>query len=173
MTLKESNKSFYDCINERFSCRKFKEDRINTEEVEQLLEAANLAPTAKNIQPQRIYVVENEALLQKLTEATKYTYGAKTVFVVCYDKSISYKRAIDQKEHGDIDCAIVATHMMLAATAINLGSVMVCAFNEEIVRAVLSIPANYVVSCLLPVGYPEEIREHNTRIDIEDFVIYR
>ena len=60
MTLKESNKSFYDCINERFSCRKFKEDRIKTEEVEQLLEAANLAPTAKNIQPQRIYVVENE-----------------------------------------------------------------------------------------------------------------
>ena len=86
---------------------------------------------------------------------------------------ISYKRAIDEKEHGDIDCAIVATHMMLAATALNLGSCMVCSFDEAIIKAVLSIPADYVVSALIPVGYPEEIKEHNTRIDIEDFVIYR
>jgi nitroreductase len=171
MTLKDSNKSFYDCINERFSCRNFKEDKISTENVEEILKAANLAPTAKNIQPQRIYVVENEALLSKINP--RYTFNAKTLFIICYDKSISYKRAIDEKEHGDIDCAIVATHMMLAATALNLGSCMVCSFDEAIIKAVLSIPADYVVSALIPVGYPEEIKEHNTRIDIEDFVIYK
>ena len=171
MILKDSNKSFYDCINERFSCRSFTEERISTEDVEQILLAANLAPTAKNIQPQRIYVVENEALLSQINP--RHTFNAKTLFVVCYDKSISYKRALDDKEHGDIDCAIVATHMMLAATTLNLGSCMVCSFDEAIIKAVLSIPANYVVSCLIPVGYPTEIKEHNTRIDIEDFVVYK
>ena len=167
------SKDFFDVINERFSCREFTDERIKTEEVEKILEAANLAPTACNFQPQRIYVVENEALLEKLKEATKYTFDAKTVFVICYDDTVSYKRYNDSKEHGDIDATIVATHMMLACEALNIGSCFVCSFKEEILKTILSIPSNYHVTCLLPVGYKKEIKDHNERIDVGDFVFYK
>ena len=173
MDLTKYNKTYFEVINERFSCREFTLERIKTDEVEAILEAARLAPTACNFQPQRIFVVENEALLEKLKEATKFTFNAKTLFVVCYDDTQSYKRRNDNKEHGDIDATIVATHMMLACDAIGLGSCFVASFKEDILKAILSIPANYHVTCLLPVGYPKEIKDHNERNDVGDFVFYK
>ena len=173
MELKDYNKPFFEVIEERFSCREFKDDRIKTDEVEAILETARLAPTACNFQPQRIFVVENEALLLKLKEATKFTFDAKTLFVICYDEEVSYKRRNDNKEHGDIDATIVATHMMLAATALGLGSCFVASFKEDILKSILSIPSNYHVTCLLPVGYPKEIKDHNERNDVGDFVFYK
>ncbi len=173
MDLTKYNKSFFEVINERFSCREFRDERITTEEVEAILEAARLAPTAVNFQPQRIFVVENEALLEKLKEATRFTFDAKTIFVVCYDEEVSYKRRYDNKEFGDIDATIVATHMMLAAQALGLGSCFVASMKEDILKAILSIPSNYHVTCLLPVGYPKEIKDHNERNDVGDFVFYK
>ena len=173
MDLKKYDKAFFDVINDRFSCRGFLPERIKTEEVEAILEAARLAPTACNFQPQRIFVVENESLLEKMKEATKFTFDAKTIFVICYDEEVSYKRRNDNKEHGDIDATIVATHMMLACDAIGLGSCFVASFKEDILKAILSIPSNYHVTCLLPVGYPKEIKDHNERNDVGDFVFYK
>ena len=75
--------------------------------------------------------------------------------------------------YGEIDATIAATHLMLAATAIGLGSCYVCSFKEAMVREILDIPSEYEISCLLPVGYPKEIVPHNSRKDIEELVIYK
>ena len=168
-----SKKEFDQVINERFSCRSFTSDRIKMEELNYILEAGRLAPTAKNKQSERIIVVENENLLEKLKEATPCTFDAKTVLIVCYDKDACWIRSTDQKYHGEIDATIVATHMMLAATSINLGSTFVCAFNYDILKNVLDLPENYIPVCMLPIGYPKEIKPHNTRLDLEDIVIYK
>lgn len=173
MELRKNSKSYFDVINERFSCRAFTANKISTEEINVLLEAARLAPTAVNYQPQKIYVVENPNLLARLSEATKYLFNTKTLFVVCYDKNISWHRRSDDKDHGEIDATIAATHLMLAATAIGLGSCYVCSFKEAMVREILDIPSEYEISCLLPVGYPKEIVPHNSRKDIEELVIYK
>ena len=69
MDLTKYNKTYFEVINERFSCREFTLERIKTDEVEAILEAARLAPTACNFQPQRIFVVENSTLLEKLKES--------------------------------------------------------------------------------------------------------
>lgn len=166
------NKSFYDTINERFSCRNFKDEKIKEEELNYLLEAAKLAPTAVNFQPQRLFVVENEEVLEKLKEATRFTFNAKTIIVVCYDNTVSWHRGNDQKDHGDIDATIVATHIMLAATSINLGSCYVCSMKEFKVKEILGLGDNYIVNCILPIGYPKEILSHNNRNEISDFVKY-
>lgn len=168
-----SDKYFFDVINERFSCRSFKEDKISDDELNKLLEAARLAPTACNFQPQRIYVVEDSKLLDELKTATRFLFDAKTVLCVCHDKNESWKRRSDNKDHGTIDASIAATQIALCATSLGLGTCFVCAFKDEIVRNVLEIPDNYEVLCLLPVGYPKEIKSHNERKDIKDFVIYR
>lgn len=167
------SKNYFDIINERFSCRSFQADKISTEELEKILEAARLAPTACNFQPQRIIVVENQALLEKLNEATRFTFNAKTVLVVCYDKTESWHRRSDNKDHGEIDATIAATQMMLAATALGIGSCYVCSFKNDILRSLLGIPNEWEISCLLPLGYPKDILPHNTRKEIEDIVIYK
>ena len=168
-----SNKSFDEVINERFSCRSFKAERINTEELNYILEAGRLAPTAKNKQPERIIVVENDNLLERLKEATPCTFDAKTVLIVAYDKTECWIRSSDAKYHGEIDATICATNMMLAAYAINLGTTFVCAFNNEILKSILDLGENIEPVCMLPIGYPKEIKPHNTRKDLEDIVIYK
>ncbi len=169
----ESKKEFDAVINERFSCRSFKPERITTDELNYVLEAGRLAPTAKNKQPERIIVVENEGLLEKLKEATPCTFDAKTVLIVCYDAEECWIRSTDSKYHGDIDATIVATHMMLAATAINLGTTFVCAFNKDVLKSIIDLPKNIEPTCMLPIGYPKDVRPHNTRLDLEDIVIYK
>ncbi|MBQ3253748.1 MAG: nitroreductase family protein [Acholeplasmatales bacterium] len=166
-------KSFFDVINERFSCRSFKDKQISNDELNIVLEAGRCAPTACNFQPHRIFVVQKEEILQKLRDATRFTFDAKTILVVCYDTSKSWHRRSDEKDHGEIDATIVATHMVLAATAINLGTCYVCAFKKDIVRQILDIPSEYEISCLLPIGYPSVINNPNTRLDLEDTVIYK
>lgn len=173
MDTKKYTKNYFEVINERFSCRSFTAEKLSTEQIQIILESAQLAPTACNFQPQIIYVVENPVLLDKLKEATRFTFGAKTIFVVCHDKSKSWHRRSDEKDHGDIDATIVATHMMLAATALGLGTTYVCSMKVDLVKEILDIPDNYEINCLLPVGYPKDIVPHNTRVDIEDFVFYK
>ena len=63
--------------------------------------------------------------------------------------------------------------MMLAAQALNIGSCFVASFKEDILKNILSIPSNYNITCILPVGYPKEIKDHNDRIDVGDFVFYK
>ena len=166
-------KSYNDTIMERFSCRSFLPQKITQNELQEVLKARILAPTAVNFQPERIIVVENEALLEKMKEATRFTFDAKTILVVCYDKNVSWHRKSDGKDHGDIDATIVATQMMLEATTLGLGTCFVCSFKEEILRNILDIPENYGVTCMLPIGYPKEVLPHGPRIDIEDIVIYK
>ena len=173
MGINKYSKTYFDCINERFSCRSFTADKITTEEIQILLEAARIAPTACNLQPQRIFVVENSKLLERLAEASRFTFNAKTIFVICYDTNASWHRRYDDKDHGEIDATIAATHMMLAATSMGLGTCYVCSFKKDLVRDILDIPANYEISCMMPVGYPKDILPHNTRGDIEDIVIYK
>ena len=52
-----------------------------------ILEAGRLAPTAKNLQGQRIYVVQSAEGLAKIDALTPCRYGAPTVLVVAYDKN--------------------------------------------------------------------------------------
>ena len=74
--------NFLQLCADRYSVRSFAPGPIPDEILDQILEAGRLAPTAMNLQPQRIYVLRSEDALCRL-RAVKKCYGADTVLLIC------------------------------------------------------------------------------------------
>ena len=106
---------FTKVVQERFSCRKFTDRPLEEEKLTAILEAGRLAPTAKNLQEQRVYVVRSAEALAKLDTATPCRYGAPVVAVVAFDKNNVFTYPGGKRDSGVEDATIVATHMILAA----------------------------------------------------------
>ena len=109
-------------VRKRYACKKYSSKKVEREKLEAVLEAGRLAPTAKNLQEQHIYVLESQEALDKFDIETPCRYGAKTVIVVAFDKDNVYRYPGGQRDSGIEDASIVATHMMLAATDQGLNS---------------------------------------------------
>ncbi len=138
----------------RYSVRKFDGRPLGEEEIASILEAGRLAPTAKNLQPQRIYVLRSEEALRRLAECTAYSYGTKTAFLVCYDSTVSWKRDFDGVDSGYVDASIVATHMMMEATDKGIGSTWVMWFDADAAKRAFALPKEIVPVAILVMGYP-------------------
>ena len=164
---------YLELLKNRYSCRKFKDIDVSDDLIDKILEAAILSPTAVNFEPQKIYVIRNKELLAKLSTATKYLFDAKLVFVIAYDKNISWKRKSDNKEFGNIDAAIVTTNMMNMIHTLGLGCCMICSMHQDRVEDILELPKNIEVLALLPTGYPDEESSAKKRKNKEEIVEYR
>lgn len=168
---------FLKLIEERYSCRSFSTKEVEKEKIEKILEAAKLAPTARNFQPQRILVLTEKEKLQKLSNCTQYGWNAPVIMIVFYDKSVSYKRdKYDNKEFGDIDTSIVTTQMMLEAQTLGLGTTWVGAFDPKKLVETYSVPENLIPVAILPIGYPSSEAKpsklHSERNEIDKFVFW-
>ena len=91
------------------------------------------------------------------------------MIVICHDSSVSWHRK-DNVDHGIVDASIVATHMVLAATSLNLGTCFVCSMNPVLIKEILGLSDSYVVDILLPIGYKDEEKAHNTRKELNELV---
>lgn len=168
---------FLELMKERYSCRSFSDKKVEKEKIEKILEAAKVAPTARNFQPQRILVLTEKEVLGKLSICTQYGWNAPVIMIIFYDKAISYKRdKYDNKEFGDIDISIVTTQMMLEAQSLGLGTTWVGSFDPDKLIEAYEVPDNLVPVAILPIGYPsEEARPsklHFERNEISDFVYW-
>ena len=167
--------SFTTLVRQRYSVRKFDPTPIPRDQLQMILEAGRLAPTARNLQPQRILVLQEEAL-EKLKDCTPCIYGQTAALVVCYDKTESWKSR-SGREIGDVDGSIVLTQMMYQAQELGIGSLIVGIYKEEPLRAHFHIPEQLEIVCLLMLGYPAEDAEphpqlHFTRKPLEETVFY-
>lgn len=141
----------------RFSVRSFSNRPIEKDKLKAILVAGQIAPTAVNFQPQKIYVLQSDSALKKIRSITNSTYNAPTVLLVCADMNKSWhSRFVPTYESGESDAAIVCTHMMLEAWEQGIGSVWVLLFDPEKVRKQFDLPPNIRPVCLLPIGYPAE-----------------
>lgn len=167
---------FLELAKKRYSCRSFLSKDVEQEKIDKILEAARIAPTAVNLQPQRILVIKDKSKIEKLKDATRFTFDAPMMFVICYDKNISWKRKYDGNDEGVIDASIVTTHMIFEATELGLGTTWVGAFNPFKAREILEVPENYEIIALLPTGYPSEdgiqSSSHEDRNSIEKIAFY-
>lgn len=167
---------FLELAKNRYSCRSFMDKPVEQEKLDLILEAGRVAPSARNIQPQRILVLTDKEKLAKLNECTKYGWNAPVIMIICYDKNVSYKRQFDGMDYGFIDGSIVTTHMMLEVASLGLGSTWVGAFNPTKVREVYNVPENYEIVSILPIGYPSKDATpsvlHSNREPIEKNVFY-
>ena len=166
---------FEKVIKERFSTRDFSLKKIEKEKLDMILESGRIAPTAKNNQPIKIYVVTSEEGLKKIDNASPCRYGASTVLLVCGDVEKAFKKG-DYSTY-EMDASIVTTHMMLEATNIEVDSVWVEMFDKDVIREEFNIPENLIPVCLLPLGYKSNIclpsSMHNIRKSIEEIVEYK
>lgn len=167
---------FIDLAKARYSVRKFSSKAIENKKLTLILKAGQLAPTAANFQPQRILVINNQIALSKLKECTPFHYNAPAALLICYDKTVSWKRPFDGKDSGDIDASIVVTQMMLQAAEIGLGTTWVMHFEPEKIKEAYHIPENFEPVALLVLGYPADdatpSNMHDLRNDIEKMVTY-
>ena len=148
--------AFLDLAKARYSVRSFKPDTVPAALVEQILTAARVAPTACNNQPQKILVIQSAEALEKLKKCTPCHFNAPLAFLICNDSTRSWTRPFDGKSSGDVDSSIVATHMMLAAADVGVGSTWVMFFDPAAVRTEFALAENLEPIALLPMGFPAE-----------------
>ena len=167
--------NFLELAKARYSVRSFKDQSIEDEKLNLILEAGHVAPTARNNQPQQIYIAKSEDARRKLASVCACTFDAPVILVVCYDRTRDWKNPImPGYESGETDAAIVCTHMMLEAAELGIGSCWVGRFNADQVSEVLGLPENVTVSALLPIGYPADDAKpaplHSQYRELDDIV---
>ena len=147
--------NFFELAKKRYSVRKFDSRPVEPELLDQILEAGRIAPTAKNNQPQRIYVVKSEEGLQKIDALTPCRYGAPTVLIFAYSAAEEWKHPSEAGFRSGVeDVSIVASHVMLQAVDLGLGSVWINLFSPAELKKTFSLPTDETPVLLLPVGYP-------------------
>jgi len=143
---------FLQLASKRYSCRGFSHRAVSASKIQIILEAGRLAPSAKNLQPVHVWVVSSDEALAKL-RTVHPCYDAPVVFLVGYNPSQAWVRALDGKGSGEVDAAIVGTHMMLAAADVDLDSVWIGSFDPARLKELFPETAGYEIALLLPVGH--------------------
>ena len=167
--------SFEEIIRKRTAVRKFSDKKLEKEKLDKILEAGRLAPTAKNSQPIKIYVIKSEEGISNLDKATRCRYGASTVLIVCGNKEEAYHKV--EYSTYEMDSCIVATHMMLEATNVGVDNIWIESYDENILRKEFDIPNEYIPVCILPLGYKIDDCPinpmHDKRKSIDELVEYK
>ncbi|MBO7502271.1 MAG: nitroreductase family protein [Paludibacteraceae bacterium] len=166
---------FINLARQRYAVREYAPTPVEQTKLDSILEAGRLAPTARNVQPQHIYVLQSPEAIAKINELTRCAYGAPVVFLVCYDTDSVWTK--DGSNSGDMDCSIVGTHMMMEATELGLGTCWVKWFNPAEVATAFELPANHRPSFLMPCGYAAETSKpsdhHFSRKPLSETVTYK
>jgi len=168
---------FESLAKQRFSVRSFADRPLEKALLDKILEAGRIAPTAKNKQPQRVYVLQSEEALAKIRAITTCAFNAPVVLLICADVTEAWKNEENGINTAVMDASIVTTHMMLQATDLGIGSCWVCRFGAEKVKIAFDLPENILPCCLLPLGYiatdaiPSS--RHELRKSMDEIVFYR
>ena len=144
-------------LRKRFSVRKYKSDPICEAKLNTILEAGRIAPTAANRQCQRIYVLKSNESLEKIRSLTECAFNAPVVLMIGYDKNEQWENPMESGVTSGVqDASIVATHMMLKAWDLGIGSCWVNCFPPTETAKAFNIPDNIKIVLLLPLGYAED-----------------
>lgn len=167
--------NFLELTKERYSVRKYADKPVEQDKLEKILAAGATAPTAKNLQPQRIYVLESPEALEKIRGITRCAFNAPVVLMVCGDKEEAWVNPFNDRSSAEMDCSIVTTQMMLQAQELGLGTCWVCWFDTALTKQTFNIPENEEVFALLPLGYPAESSHpsamHDSRKPLDETVV--
>ena len=167
---------FTQLIAQRYSCKNFGTGKVDAAALHTILEAGRLAPTAKNTQEQRIYVVQSEEGLAKIDKATPCRYNAPTCLVVAFDRTNVFTYPGGRRDSGVEDATIVATHMILAAANAGVDSCWVNFFDPDKLAKALGLPENEEIVMLLDLGHAAEgagpLPNHSSRKPLSETVTF-
>jgi nitroreductase len=164
---------FAELIRTRYSVRAYKPDPIDDDVLNQVLEAARLAPTAANRQPLQLIVIPTagrEAELRRIYNRDWFVQ-APLVICACGIPAQGWVRN-DGKNYTDVDVALVMDHLILAATELGLGTCWVGAFDPTAARQVLALPEGVEPIVFTPLGYPADRPKPKKRKALSELVRY-
>lgn len=166
--------SFFDLVKTRYSVRDYEPRPVEDEKLQQILEAARLAPTAANLQPQRILVLKSEKAMNTLRRTTRMAYNAPMAMIICYDKNASWKadRFGDDYDGGEVDGAIVMSMMMMQATDLGVGTLWVRGYKEQDIIDAFEIPDHLKPVGIMLFGYAKGEPKYRGRQTMEEMVQY-
>ncbi len=164
---------FSDLIRSRYSVRAYKPDPVEDDKLQQVLEAARLAPTAANRQPFQLIVIHTAGREEELGRiyGAPWFVQAPLVICICGLPGQGWVRA-DGKNYTDVDVAIVMDHLILAATDLGLGTCWIGAFDPRAARQVLGIPDDVEPIAFTPLGYPADQPKPKKRKELSTLVRY-
>lgn len=161
---------------DRYSCKKYSDKQITKEQLTEILEAGRVAPTAKNLQPQKIYVIQSAEGLAKVDKVTPCRYGAPTVLLVAFNKNNVFTYPGGKRDSGIEDAAIVATQMILAAYNAGVDSCWLNFFDPDLVAQEFGLPEDEEVLMLMDLGFAAEgtgpLPNHSSRKPLSETVVY-
>lgn len=167
--------SFFELAQGRYAVREFENRNIEENKLQKILQAAQAAPSGRNAQQWKVYVLQSEKALKDAERCTPCTYHAPTILLFCYDTTHTESTLAENDVNvGLTNACIAATHAMMEATEQGLGSCWVCLFFGETTKQIFSLPDGWEPACFLPIGYSaaEPGPRHFTRKPLTELVEY-
>lgn len=161
-----------EAIRKRYSCRAYQDKPIEQEKLQEIFEAARLAPSAKNLQDWHFVVVTDKKIKHQLAEAANnqsFLENAGAIIIACSNSSEVMRCG---QAVGPIDVAIALEHIALQATQLQLATCWIGSFYPEKVKPIVGIPKNIAIIELIAVGYPADSRKEPKREPIEKILCY-
>lgn len=162
----------FKAIKDRRSVRHFQDKQIEREILDKIIEAANLAPSASNIQGWRFIIVDDKKLKAQLVDlaASTVIMDAPLGILVLYDN-----RSINLEYMDYIQSASAAIeNMLLASHALGLGSCWICRLpSKRRMRKIFKLPSYYDPIAYIALGYPkDEERQVERKYKLADLISY-
>ena len=160
-------------IETRYSVRGYKPDPVDDDTLGKVLEAARRAPTAANRQAFRLIVIHTRGREKELA----LVYGrpwftdAPLIIAVVALPGEAWRR-MDGKPYDEVDATIAMDHLVLAATALGLGTCWIAAFDPDAAREVLGLPDDAEPIAFTPLGYPDKAASTTGRMPLDELVRY-
>jgi nitroreductase len=166
---------FFEVVDNRQSIRKYEDREFGRQEMRQILDTINSAPSAGNLQGYEVVIVSDPAARAELAKAA-YDQPAITQapvsLVFCADHARSASKY--GKRGADLyavqDATIAAAYCQLAAAALELATVWIGAFDTRLVAEAVKAPGDVTPVAIIPIGYAAEHPEHRPRRDIFDLI---
>ena len=173
---KYGSDAFMRILESRYSCHAFSSVPVSDTKLQMILEAGRMAPSAKNYQPTRVWVVKSEEALARLHKVHP-CYGAPVVLIVGCRNEEAWIRESDGVNAAKTDAAIVLTHLMLTATDAGLANMWIWDFDPSKVREALPETREHGIYALLAIGHPakgegDPTQLHSERKPLDKMVTY-
>lgn len=163
---------FFKVIETRRSIRAYDPDKpIKDEQLERILQAARLAPTAANKQPYKLIVIKNPKTTLDFVKQ-KAVHQAPLVIAIFVDETTAWVRKFDDKNFAWVDGSIVFEHLILAATAEGLSTVWIANTDPFAMKKACKVPTNFQFLALTPIGYAAEKPKPTSRKPENEIVSY-
>ena len=155
--------NFLELSKARYSCRKMSDKPVEQEKLDFILQAGIAAPTAKNLQPYKIWLIKTDEAMGKLKQATHFTFGANVALIVGGNKDEAFTRPSDGKNFATIDATIIATHLLLAIQDVGLATTWIGMVDEQKLKELFEDMKNYDIVAVFPIGYAADDAQPSPR----------